>query len=548
MFNLGTGLAKGIYEGIRGEDERREYNELQAERERRRQFEDKQLTQLDNVIAMQNMQIKELKQNQMRQEAGMGKLRASDAAMNVIRTLASQSGKMAQVKEETISGDNLPENFDKSKYNYDETTNTYHRAYKDYSGISPEVAQSVAELKKALVYDPQASNWINNYLDTVDNPVTDVTYRPESGELVLTKKSGDEMAFSPGMFYGAMGFDKQASYADQNAVKAQMEADERQYQANKRRLDLLNDNFKIQTEKNRAVKYASDVQLNNVRMQKESAITKKYLKEISEGKPLSPNQLKIQEEQARKKSKEDLAAMANDKNLTDSDYAKIVSETPGALDSLRGTKANDKDKFDKAVKGGTLLQQQAQLRGMVEVIGDTAGKNSMMIDDVGLATLENYGIKLRDNSLTSLINATKVYAEQLAARSVTFLSGAAFTEQEMKTQLGAINAIQDGETAKAALEKINSNMNSWSQLVATESAPFSAATKKVIRGLAVNSIENGEVMLDATNKGYEDYVLRQADKVFSGLKTDEEKLKAFNNMPASWQNIIRNYQATKGNK
>ena len=55
-------------------------------------------------------------------------------------------------------------------------------------------------------------------------------------------------------------------------------------------------------------------------------------------------------------------------------------------------------------------------------------------------------------------------------------------------------------------------------------------------------------MLDATNKGYEDYVLRQADKVFSGLKTDEEKLKAFNNMPASWQNIIRNYQATKGNK
>ena len=569
MINIGSMTAAATYGKYKGMEDQAAYNALQQEREQKRQMNEKLLTQSDNELQEQNMKINQLQTELMKQRVNSTRLKVTDALSKFTEEYGKAQGSMANIEDEVVDGNNLPKDFIKSQYNYDPETNTYSRKVKSYN-IPEGLTSSVQEIKKDLVYDPEGADWINHFLDskygTMDNPIIDVHYSGESDELVLTQKSGQEIKMSPLMFGVATGIYDSMKLSDQKAMEEQAKKSELLYQQNLQALKLGESSALI-NQRNAAAG------LSSARTNTESFKQAKYMSDIKKNeasingeKPLTPNQEEKKMKLELNKEYNSLLAAAAKGEISQDELIDRVSANPELLNKVRNI---NKQGFEKSVLAGVILNSQRDVLGLLDDIEKLTGNFTM--DDKIRQSLYSYGIN--PDSFTSqgeLLSAMKQEAQQLAARTLNLLTGAAFSERELDIQMDGLLAITKGLSMSDAKAKLKGNINAWTKNVETYMASFDPGAKKILRGLADRAmidavdarahldetylhrreIEKQRRLGTSTNSSYSrnsanlDTHLTQ----LKALSNDPDKAREYyNSLPPAVQNEIRaKWEAQKG--
>lgn len=540
MLNIGSATAAATYGKYQGMEDADRYNALQIEREQRLQAGKQSLTTNDQRIQQQDMMLKQLQTEMLKAKAGNARLKAGENYLDVVKALRNAQGNMASVKTDEVDGNNPPEGFDKTQYQYNPETNKYSKSYKEYN-IPKEVTDAVEGFKQSVVYDQAGADWINNFLDskygTMSNPIIDVKYNGPSDELVLTQKDGTQIPMSPAFMGVAMGFRDQAKYADQNLIDEYSAESERLHKYNKGLLEEAKLKGQVAKEysmadKNRHQSRYYDAQAGLAGEKANTEKARQYSL-YTKGSELSPKQ---QEVKNKEEIKQRVTNLKSQLNLSDSDYATQISEDPDALNAIKG-KGKQAEAFEKAVAANTILQSQKDVKELLQTITKLTGNQTL--DNYALNTLAKYGIRADEYKDTAtLINRLELEAKQLAANSIKFLSGAAFSDKELEIQMNGLVAILNGESAETAEAKLDGNMNAWSRNVAQYSAALDSGTRKLTRGLAENAMMEAVKLKKSLGESYENRERYRLNLELDELETDEQKLEYFNKLDKNLQKLL----------
>lgn len=478
MWNLGSGFAQGVYENRRGLDEKREYEELSQQRElarqRTQQIMDKDKIEIENM----KYALEKVKMDNLKMAAGNEKLKLSEHFAAITDSVAKNRGKFRTDTPEEIDGNNLPENFDKTKYTYDPITNKYKGVKTTYT--TPEdVEQAVKQFKHDVVIDFDGSRWINGIMgNSPTNPVIDVTYNPAKEEMVFLTKDGQERHMQLDMVAYGLGFDKQMTLAQLNRLNEDMVRSKALYELNKTKSEINENNAKA-NKYNEEAKYTG----MDARSRAINANANKTASDAALIKALNP-ETKMTEFDKKQADKQRLA-----------DKDKQILEM------------SDKEAYDVIGKDYEMFKRHiaptaAQLQAVQDIQKAQAIGNRLRKFEVFIGQLSNYtNNNTIDNTLAAMITrylpdvapeeikkATNLgtfiqsYADQLSADMVQLKSGAAFNETELDINRNILQAPVNFQSIDTALSGIKAFVQNWDALVAGKIGTMDPYKQKYIYG------------------------------------------------------------------
>lgn len=479
MWNLGSGFAQGVYENQRGLDEKREYEELSQQRElarqRTQQIMDKDKIQMETM----KYQLDAMKMENLKMAAGNERLKLSERFADITNAIANNRGKFRTDTQEEIDGNNLPENFDKTKYTYDPATNKYRGVKTEYT--TPEdVKQAVAQFKRDVVIDPDGSRWINGIMGNApDNPVIDVTYNPAKEEMVFLTKDGKERHMQLDMVAYGLGFDKQMKLADINRMNEDMARSKALYEL---------ENKKAEAYKNTAAGNKYNEEARYAGMDAQSRALNAHANELS----AQAQMYKATNPEAKMTVFD--KKQAEEQKLADTD--KQILEMP------------DKEAYDFIGKDHKMFNRHiaktaTQLQSVQDIQKAQAIGNRLRKFEVLMGQLKNYtGDTVIDNNIAALITryvpdvatedikkATNLatfiqsYADQLSTDMIQIKSGAAFSETELGIQRDSLQAsVKDFKSVETTLEGVKAFTKNWDTLVAGKIGTMDPYKQKYIYG------------------------------------------------------------------
>lgn len=479
MWNLGSGFAQGVYENQRGLDDKREYEELSQQRalarQRTQQIMDKDKIQMETM----KYQLDALKMENLKLAAGNEKLKLSERFTDITNAIANNRGKFRTDTQEEIDGNNLPENFDKTKYTYDPTTNKYRGVKTEYT--TPEdVKQAVAQFKRDVVIDPDGSRWINGIMGNApDNPVIDVTYNPAKEEMVFLTKDGKERPMQLDMVAYGLGFDKQMKLADINRMTEDMAKSKALYEL---------ENKKAEAYKNTAAGHKYNEEAKYAGMEAQSHMINAHANEVS----AQAQMYRATNPEARMTTFD--KKQAEEQRLADTDKQILEMPDREAYDFI----GKDRKMFDRHIaKTATQLQSVQDIQ-KAQAIGNRLRKFEVL-----MGQLKNYtGDTVIDNNIAALITryvpdvatedikkATNLatfiqsYADQLSTDMIQIKSGAAFSETELGIQRDSLQAsVKDFKSIDTTLEGVKAFTKNWDTLVAGKIGTMDPYKQKYIYG------------------------------------------------------------------
>ena len=479
MWNLGSGFAQGVYENHRGLDEKREYEELSQQRElarqRTQQIMDKDKIQMETM----KYQLDALRMENLKMAAGNEKLKLSGRFSDLVDAVTKNRGNFRKDTQEEIDGNNLPENFDKTKYTYDPTTNKYRGVKTEYT-MPKDVEQAVNQFKRDVVIDPDGSRWINGIMGNApDNPVIDVTYNPAKEEMVFMTKDGKERHMQLDMVAYGLGFDKQMKLADINRMNEDMARSKALYEL---------ENKKAEAYKNTAAGNKYNEEARYAGMDAQSRAVNAHANELS----AQAQMYKATNPEARMTTFD--KKQAEEQKLADTD--KQILEMP------------DKEAYDFIGKDHKMFNRHiaktaAQLQSVQDIQKAQAIGNRLRKFEVLMGQLKNYtGDTVIDNNIAALITryvpdvatedikkATNLatfiqsYADQLSTDMIQIKSGAAFSETELGIQRDSLQAsVKDFKSVETTLEGVKAFTKNWDTLVAGKIGTMDPYKQKYIYG------------------------------------------------------------------
>lgn len=479
MWNLGSGFAQGVYENHRGLDEKREYEEISQQRElarqRTQQIMDKDKIQMETM----KYQLDALRMENLKMAAGNEKLKLSGRFSDLVDAVTKNRGNFRKDTQEEIDGNNLPENFDKTKYTYDPATNKYRGVKTEYT-MPKDVEQAVNQFKRDVVIDPDGSRWINGIMGNApDNPVIDVTYNPAKEEMVFMTKDGKERHMQLDMVAYGLGFDKQMKLADINRMNEDMARSKALYEL---------ENKKAEAYKNTAAgdKYREEARYAG--MDAQSRALNAHANELS----AQAQMYKATNPEARMTTFD--KKQAEEQKLADTD--KQILEMP------------DKEAYDFIGKDHKMFNRHiaktaTQLQSVQDIQKAQAIGNRLRKFEVLMGQLKNYtGDTVIDNNIAALITryvpdvatedikkATNLatfiqsYADQLSTDMIQIKSGAAFSETELGIQRDSLQAsVKDFKSVETTLEGVKAFTKNWDTLVAGKIGTMDPYKQKYIYG------------------------------------------------------------------
>lgn len=479
MWNLGSGFAQGVYENQRGLDDKREYEELSQQRalarQRTQQIMDKDKLEMEKM----QYQLDALRVENLKMAAGNEKLKMSERFTDIVNAVTNNRGKFRTDTQEEIDGNNLPENFDKTKYTYDPATNKYRGVKTEYT-MPKDVEQAVNQFKRDVVIDPDGSRWINGIMGNApDNPVIDVTYNPAKEEMVFMTKDGKERHMQLDMVAYGLGFDKQMKLADINRMNEDMARSKALYEL---------ENKKAEAYKNTAAgnKYSEEARYAG--MDAQSRALNAHANELS----AQAQMYKATNPEAKMTVFD--KKQAEEQKLADTD--KQILEMP------------DKEAYDFIGKDHKMFNRHiaktaTQLQAVQDIQKAQAIGNRLRKFDVLMGQLKNYtGDTVIDNNIAALITryvpdvatedikkATNLatfiqsYADQLSTDMIQIKSGAAFSETELGIQRDSLQAsVKDFKSIDTTLEGVKAFTKNWDTLVAGKIGTMDPYKQKYIYG------------------------------------------------------------------
>ncbi len=479
MWNLGSGFAQGVYENHRGLDEKREYEELSQQRElarqRTQQIMDKDKIQMETM----KYQLDALRMENLKMAAGNEKLKLSGRFSDLVDAVTKNRGNFRKDTQEEIDGNNLPENFDKTKYTYDPATNKYRGVKTEYT-MPKDVEQAVNQFKRDVVIDPDGSRWINGIMGNApDNPVIDVTYNPAKEEMVFMTKDGKERHMQLDMVAYGLGFDKQMKLADINRMNEDMARSKALYEL---------ENKKAEAYKNTAAGNKYNEEARYAGMDAQSRAVNAHANELS----AQAQMYKATNPEARMTTFD--KKQAEEQKLADTD--KQILEMP------------DKEAYDFIGKDHKMFNRHiaktaTQLQSVQDIQKAQAIGNRLRKFEVLMGQLKNYtGDTVIDNNIAALITryvpdvatedikkATNLatfiqsYADQLSTDMIQIKSGAAFSETELGIQRDSLQAsVKDFKSVETTLEGVKAFTKNWDTLVAGKIGTMDPYKQKYIYG------------------------------------------------------------------
>ena len=464
MWNLGSGFAQGVYENQRGLDDKREYEELSQQRalarQRTQQIMDKdklEMQEMKNKLYLQNIEIQKTLATM---EADKGR----QDLVSFIKTLQDEKGKNVTIEDEVINPDKLPEGFDPKNYTQNDD-GTYTRKIAKW-GKSEAILKGEENMNERWVYNVDGSRWINNVLNTVDNPVTRVTYDPQQDEINFRLKDGSYISYPPSMVYAATGMDKLGSLSERNEVERQRA----EFVANQTALGakLKNDESKMKidtgyTEANAkmitAGAVASNARTNEFEAMSRAQIENRKLDLLEQGNGYkSQAQIKAEEKKADAEWEKQTIDIKDDNQF----LSRITSDSARYKQFIAPTQARQTAVND-ALVAGTISYRWRELGNMIERYKDNSG--NITLDEAAVKQINQYfGIKndFVTVDTTNQMAFLEAVANQIATDAIKAKSGAAFSERELNMQLGeALAAIRNGKTIENGLASIKGMYKGW---------------------------------------------------------------------------------------
>lgn len=479
MWNLGSGFAQGVYENHRGLDEKREYEELSQQRElarqRTQQIMDKDKIQMETM----KYQLDALRMENLKMAAGNEKLKLSGRFSDLVDAVTKNRGNFRKDTQEEIDGNNLPENFDKTKYTYDPATNKYRGVKTEYT-MPKDVEQAVNQFKRDVVIDPDGSRWINGIMGNApDNPVIDVTYNPAKEEMVFMTKDGKERHMQLDMVAYGLGFDKQMKLADINRMNEDMARSKALYEL---------ENKKAEAYKNTAAGNKYNEEARYAGMDAQSRALNAHANELS----AQAQMYKATNPEAKMTVFD--KKQAEEQKLADTDKQILEMSDKEAYDFI----GKDHKMFNRHIaKTATQLQSVQDIQ-KAQAIGNRLRKFEVLIGQ-----LKNYtGDTVIDNNIAALITryvpdvatedikkATNLatfiqsYADQLSTDMIQIKSGAAFSETELGIQRDSLLAsVKDFKSIDTTLDGVKAFTKNWDTLVAGKIGTMDPYKQKYIYG------------------------------------------------------------------
>lgn len=506
MWNLGSGFAQGVYENHRGLDEKREYEELSKQRElarqRTQQIMDKdklEMQEMKNKLYLQNIEIQKTLATA---EADRGRR----DLVNFVETIQKNKGQNVIIEDEIVSPDKLPEGFDPKNYTRNED-GTYTRKIVKY-GKSEDILKGEENMNERWVYNQDGSRWINNVLNTVDNPVTRVTYDPQQDEINFRLKDGSYISYPPSVVYAATGMDKLGSLSERNTME-QQRAD---FIANQKVIEA-----KLKNDKTEAEIRTGDIEANAKMMTAIAADRNSRANvmdaETNRIKALNP-EIRMTEFDKKQADKQRLAE--EDKKIlemSDGEAYKFIGE--------------NHEMFNRHIaKNATQLQtvqdiQKAQaignrLRKFEVFIGQLSNyTNNTTIDNTIEAMITRYLPDVAPEEIkkaTNLGTFIQSYADQLSADMVQLKSGAAFNETELNINRDILQAPVNFQSIDTALSGIRAFVQNWDALVAGKIGTMDPYKQKYIYGSMERYEGNINKLEEKQNRIFMEEQIREIEK------------------------------------
>ena len=522
MWNLGSGFAQGVYENQRGLDEKREYEEISQQRALARQ-RTQQLMDKDK-IEMENMkyQLDALKLNNLKIAAGNERLKLSERFADITNAVANNRGKFRTDTQEEIDGNNLPENFDKTKYTYDPATNKYRGVKTEYT--TPEdVKQAVAQFKRDVVIDPDGSRWINGIMGNApDNPVIDVTYNPAKEEMVFLTKDGKERPMQLDMVAYGLGFDKQMKLADINRMNEDMARSKALYDIEKAKSEAFK-NQAAGNKYNEEARYTGmDAQSRAINAHANEVASQAAMIRASSmglGSNMTAAQIKEQNRLRLEEQRNEL------EGKSDKEFYEGYQNNPELMEKDLQKNGAMRQNLANATTSALIVKEMEKFEAKANVLMKLA--KSATVDDKIKGEVAKYfpDITPADwNDRAKLISELETQAKQIAANQIKLLSGAAFTTEEFKNQVDAylegINNLKSVDTWASSLKALK---NQWAANVAGYNGLLNKPQKRFLKGLIESSNDEATDIMNNISKSANVSYLNEAIQEMKGKSPEEQQ-------------------------
>nr|DAV53843.1 MAG TPA: hypothetical protein [Caudoviricetes sp.] len=514
MWNLGDGFAKGIYENHRGLDEKREYEELSKQRElarqRTQQIMDKdklEMQEMKNKLYLQNIEIQKVLATA---EADRGRR----DLVNFVETIQKNKGKNVTIEDEIVSPDKLPEGFDPKNYTHNED-GTYTRKIAKY-GKSDDILKGEENMNERWVYNTDGARWINNVLNTVDNPVTNVSYDPQQDEINFRLRDGSYISYPPSVVYAATGMDKLGSLSDRNL----MEQQRNDFIANQKVIEakLKNDETQMRVatgyDEARAKMITAGAAARNSEANMLSSQAQMY-------KAMNPE---IRMTDFDKKQ-------ADKQRLADTDK-KILEMSDGEAYDFIG---KDNEMFKRHIAPTASQLQTVQDIQKAQAIGNRLRKFEVFIgqlknytgdntiDDTVAAMITRYLPEVSTEEIkkaTNLATFIQSYADQLSADMIQLKSGAAFSETELGMNRDILqSSVGKFQSIDTTLSGVKAFIQNWDALVAGKIGTMDPYKQKYIYG----SMEKFEGNINKVTEKQTRIFMEQQIKEIEKASPEEQK-------------------------
>lgn len=392
------------------------------------------------------------KDDQLNYDALMQKKKQAEQQSTNNQTIFEQQQKLNDLKMRDLYTKQAKDTVDSTKKNFtpyvEEFVNAFSSSQKNgglvdkidplngkHYQIPDDLTNSVKDMKKALVYDPQGSDWINGFMapkyGTDKNPINDVTYEPSTHQIILTQTDGSEIPMSPLMLTHALGLNKYMKTRTLDELNRQTIIDKNNYEKHKTALaDLkgVTENLKV---KNNAAKIASESKVNaekanteKIKAQEAIKRTELALKKLN-GKALTKDQINAGLQEVNKNAYE----IMNKPGVTKSDVKPIV-------DKLKSNKTYT----DSLVKNqNTIYRKTNALKYFRDKSGELSKELNSMPDGAktgSFSTAAKWFLKVTGQSLNEKeylkANDTATRINLMVMDYLQYKSGAAFGAEELK--------------------------------------------------------------------------------------------------------------------
>ena len=419
IAGLSSGLGNGMMGYNQGQDAQLKYDALMQKKKQAEQQSNNNQTIFEQQQRLNDLKMKELYLNQAKANVDYTKRNIVTPAVNTF------------VKE-----------FQNAQDNGGLVTHIDPLNGKQYQ-IPVNLTDSVKDIKNALVYNPQGSDWINGFLalkyGTDKNPINDVHYDEKSHQMVLTQTNGHTISMSPLMMTHALGLSQYMNTRERKRLEAQTLVDNEKYKAWKAKSDLI----KAQSLDN----------LNKVKSNTENIKAKEAVKrtELAIAQANKKGQTKEQIQAGLQKINSEAYNLLNTKDVT-------LPEVKPIVDKLLANKTYT----DSLVKNqNTLFRKVNQLKYFRDKTGILSKELNKLADGAKTGSFETVNKLLLRYTGHSIDKKAYLKANTLSTRInlmvmdyLQYKSGSAFGAEELKgyQAAGGVLNFNSPDLAKSSIE------------------------------------------------------------------------------------------------